>query len=206
MQLKQNLPYTVAFSQKTKVIVGLGNPGKKYENTRHNVGFAAVDYYSEKNNFSNWHKGRFDSYTNESIISNNKIILLKPLTYMNLSGDAIQKTLSYYKLSCTDMLVIYDDLTIPLGQIRTRNDGTAGGHNGIKSIIAHIGKEFPRLKIGIKNQLLNDMDQSDFVLAKFTKEEIQNIPNILSEASELINEFIFNGNLPTETRKIDVRR
>jgi PTH1 family peptidyl-tRNA hydrolase len=189
---------------KTRFIAGLGNPGKKYDRTRHNIGFEVIDYFAKHNGFNEWQISKFKALTCDSTIFNCKTILLKPQTFMNNSGESIQKIMAYYKLTMNDLLVVYDDLSIPFGQIRTRNDGTAGGHNGIKSIIKHIGKEFPRLKIGVKNQLLNDMDQSDFVVAKFTKEEVKNIPSIISEASELINEFIFSDNLPTETRKIDV--
>ncbi len=205
VQLKQNLPYTVSASVKTKLVVGLGNPEKKYEKTRHNFGFLAVEQYANNNNYDDWQEQtKFRALISENSFISTKVILVKPLTYMNLSGEAVQLIANYYKVNTPDILVVYDDLSLPFGHIRSRRGGQSGGHNGIKSLMNCLDNDFYRLKIGTKNSKLSNLDQSDFVLAKFTKAEESAIKAILSEVSEMINEFVFNSSITSDTRKVDV--
>ncbi len=153
-----------------KVVIGLGNPGKKYEGTRHNVGFMTIDKISEM-----WgipvQQAKFRALVGEGRIESERVLLVKPQTYMNLSGESVAEVLKFYKLEVDDILVIFDDLDLPAGQLRLREKGSAGGHNGMKSIIAHVGtQEFKRAKIGI-NRPLPGRSVSDYVLDDFSKAE-----------------------------------
>lgn len=168
------------------LIVGLGNPEEKYNNTRHNIGFEAVDYIAHKYNID-INRKKFKGVYGEGFIGNEKVILMKPTTYMNLSGECIREVIDFYKLSNEDILVIYDDISLDVGRIRIRPKGSAGGHNGIKSIINHLGTdEFSRIKIGVgqpKGDLVNH------VLGKFSKEENEVLEESL-EATKLATETI----------------
>ncbi|WP_394883250.1 aminoacyl-tRNA hydrolase [Clostridium baratii] len=168
------------------LIVGLGNPEEKYNNTRHNIGFEAVDYIADKYNID-INRKKFKGVYGEGFIGNEKVILMKPTTYMNLSGECIREVIDFYKLSNEDILVIYDDISLEVGRIRIRPKGSAGGHNGIKSIINHLGTdEFSRIKIGVgqpKGDLVNH------VLGKFSKEENEVLEESL-EATKLATETI----------------
>ena len=150
-----------------KLIVGLGNPGKDYDHTRHNTGYMTLDYFSEKYNATFKLDTKLEGFISTINIDGKKVILLKPTTYMNLSGNSISKVLNYYKIDVKDMLVIHDDLDLPVGAIRFRNHGSAGGHNGLKSIIAHVGERFNRCKVGIGKS----NDTISHVLGKFDKED-----------------------------------
>lgn len=169
-----------------KLLVGLGNIGTPYENTRHNFGFLYIDALFKKFNFDSFqNEKKFFGQIARGQIKNEKVILLKPETYMNLSGKAIVAVLGYYKLHPSDVWVFFDDVDLEFGQIRFREKGSSGGHNGIKSIISALGsEEFPRIKLGIKNQENPHISTSDFVLGKFTSEEKAIIPDILKEAME----------------------
>ena len=162
-----------------KLIVGLGNPGKEYINTRHNVGFYYLDNFANKYNLS--YKEKFNGEYIKTKINGEDIILLKPLTYMNLSGESVIKFVNYFKINKEDILVIHDDLDLEVGSIKLKENSSSGGHNGIKSIIELLNtKDFKRLKIGIgKNNLF---DTKDYVLGKFSEEE----KNILKENEEKI--------------------
>lgn len=168
------------------LIVGLGNPEEKYNNTRHNIGFEAVDYIADKYNID-INRKKFKGVYGEGFIGNEKVILMKPTTYMNLSGECIREVIDFYKLTNEDILVIYDDISLDVGRIRIRPKGSAGGHNGIKSIISHLGTdEFSRIKIGVgqpKGDLVNH------VLGKFSKEENEVLEESL-EATKLATETI----------------
>src|SRR5699024_1930673 len=151
-----------------KVIVGLGNPGKKYENTRHNIGFAAIDYIAEKEGI-NINTGKHKALVGSGYIDGVKVLLVKPQTFMNLSGESLRPIMDFYKLEPEDFLVIFDDIDLDVGRIRIRRKGSAGGHNGIKSIISHLGSmEFPRIKIGVGAKPPG-YDLADYVLGHFSK-------------------------------------
>ena len=169
-----------------KLIVGLGNPGKEYDKTRHNTGYMTIDYFAEKNNATFKLDTKLEGFISTININGNKVILLKPTTYMNLSGNSISKVLNYYKVDVKDMLIIHDDLDLEVGVIRFRNHGSAGGHNGLKSIIEHIGSSFNRCKIGISKS--NDV--INHVLSKFSKEEEILIDNAIVKVNDAINDFI----------------
>lgn len=159
------------------LIVGLGNPGNKYKNTRHNIGFEAIDSIANKYNID-VNRIKFKGEYGEGFIGSEKVILLKPTTYMNLSGESIREIVDFYKLTNEDILVIYDDISLDVGKLRIRKKGSAGGHNGIKSIISHLGTdEFSRIKIGVgqpKGDLVNH------VLGVFSKDELE----VLQESLE----------------------
>ena len=153
-----------------KVIVGLGNPTDQYKGTRHNVGYMAIDRIAEANRINiNQHK--FKAMVGSGFIGGSKVLLVKPLTYMNLSGESIRPIMDFYKLDLSDILVIYDDISLGVGQLRIRAKGSAGGHNGIKNIIAHLGGQvFPRIKVGV-GEKPPKYDLADYVLGHFSKAE-----------------------------------
>lgn len=170
-----------------KIIVGLGNPGKEYVNTRHNIGFMFVDEVAKTNNlsFSLDKSKRAELAT--GTIKGEKVVLVKPITYMNLSGEALRLVMDYYKVGVEDIIVIHDDLDLPTGKIRIRANGSSGGHNGLKSIIANIKtQEFKRIKIGIdkKGAVI------DYVLGKFSKMELDEISKVLFNASNIIDDYL----------------
>ncbi|KIY23435.1 MULTISPECIES: aminoacyl-tRNA hydrolase [Mesobacillus] len=153
-----------------RLFVGLGNPGRQYEQTRHNIGFEVIDELSKRWNIpldQAKHKGLYG----KGFVGGEKVILLKPLTYMNLSGESIRAMIDYYSIDIEELLLIYDDLDMPAGRIRLRPKGSAGGHNGIKSTIAHTGtQEFKRIRVGISRPT-NGMAITDWVLGRFSEEE-----------------------------------
>ena len=154
------------------IVVGLGNPGKKYENTRHNAGFLAINYISDKFGCET-KKEKFKAVTETLEYNNNKIILLKPQTYMNLSGESVLEAMNFYKLPAERVILIFDDVTLPVGKIRIRKNGSHGGQNGVKNILLlSKNNNFPRIKIGINNKPDDSWDLADWVLSKFTPEEI----------------------------------
>ncbi len=166
-----------------KLIIGLGNPGREYATTRHNIGFMAIDKLCSS------FKNKFNGLYGEVIINGEKIILLKPLSYMNLSGEVIRKYVDYYNIDIDDILVICDDLDMDVGKIRLRSKGSSGGHNGLKNIILHLGTDnFKRLKIGISNK--KDIDTKDYVLGKFNRDDKKIIDKSLDKINDIINDFI----------------
>lgn len=161
-----------------KLIVGLGNKGRKYKNTRHNVGFEIVEKISEELKIS-FKKGKGEYLIAEGYYRENGVLLMKPLTYMNNSGIAVVDAINRYKITYEDLLVLCDDLNLPLGKIRFRRKGYDGGNKGLQSIIYHIESiDFPRLRIGIKNENLTD-DYEYFVLSGFTKDEVKKAGEII---------------------------
>lgn len=165
------------------LIVGLGNPGKEYDGTRHNIGFESIDYIADKYNIE-LNRIKFKGVFGEGFINGKKVILLKPTTYMNLSGESIREVINFYKISNEEVIVIYDDISLEVGRLRIREKGSHGGHNGIKSIIANLGTDvFPRVKIGVgapKGNLVSH------VLGKFSDDEVE----ILKEAIKASNEAV----------------
>jgi PTH1 family peptidyl-tRNA hydrolase len=169
-----------------RLIVGLGNPEAKYHQTRHNIGFEAVDTLAQSWHFSWQEHRRFHGWFAEGLVAGQKIALLKPSTYMNRSGQAVRAVLDWYKLSPESLLVIYDDMDLPIGRLRLRLSGSAGGHNGMKSIISHIGGEhFPRLRLGIGKALDKTLTTSH-VLGRFTPEERPLVEQSLQLAVEAV--------------------
>jgi PTH1 family peptidyl-tRNA hydrolase len=172
------------------VIAGLGNPGKEYASSRHNAGYMAVEYLAGKLN-TKLNKLKFNSVYGDTSINGEKVMLVKPVTYMNKSGIAISEIVKFYKISTSNLIVIYDDIDIPLGALRIRPSGSAGTHNGMKSIVDSIGSEFPRIRIGIGRN--EEMDLADFVLQKFSRNEKDIVTPIIERAAEAAVEIIENG-------------
>ncbi len=149
------------------IIAGLGNPGKKYDGTRHNVGFCALDYLAAKENIA-VKKSRFQALCGEGVVDRKKVILLKPQTFMNLSGTSIVKAADYYDISPQNVIVLCDDVTLEPGILRIRTEGSHGGHNGLKSINTFIGTEYMRVRIGVGKKPHPDYDMADWVLGKLS--------------------------------------
>ncbi len=170
-----------------KLIVGLGNPGEMYENTRHNIGFILLDNYCKTLNII--FKEKFNGLFAKINLKGEDIIFLKPLTYMNLSGECVSKFAHYYKVEPHDILIIHDDLDMNFGRIKLKENGSSGGHNGIKNIIECLrSEEFKRLKFGISNNKL--IDTKDYVLGKFNEEEIEEIKNLSIKVNNILNDYV----------------
>lgn len=184
------------------LVVGLGNPGKEYDNTRHNVGFRCVDAFVYAHEaFGNWMVKRdLKCLITTATLGASRVIVIKPTTFMNLSGEAVQAVQNFYKTSPKDTVVVYDELDLTFGQIRLREQGSSAGHNGIKSIIQHTGEDFGRIRIGINNEQRAKNDEKDFVLKNFSKEEQAELPNLDREVTAVLTEWVYGGSLPTETR------
>lgn len=190
--------YTLGLN-KNLLIAGLGNVGKEYEDTRHNIGFRCVDAFATSQDFDPWvEKKDLKCLLTSKNIGNTRVILIKPTTLMNNSGEAIQAASHFYKIPAEQILVVHDELDIPFGQLRTRMGGSAAGNNGIKSAIQHIGEGFGRLRIGIKAP--TRMDMSDYVLARFDADEEQHLSALQKEVAAMLTEYIYGAGLTAETR------
>ena len=171
-----------------KMIVGLGNPGKEYEKTRHNVGFMLVDHYLLEHNIDKLHE-KFNGAYQKLIINDTEFIILKPLSYMNLSGEVVRKYSQYFKINPKDILIIHDDLDMPLGKIKLKSKGSSGGHNGIKNIIENMKtEEIPRFKVGIGKD--KNMNTKDYVIGKFDKSSLEKIEKIKVFSNDIIDDFL----------------
>ena len=170
-----------------KLVVGLGNIGKEYENTRHNMGFMLVDRYLKYRNINDKFKEKFNAMYIETTINNEKVMFIKPMTYMNNSGLAVNAFSNFYKISSDDILVISDDLDLDLGKFRLRSNGSSGGHNGLKNIISNLGTDkFKRLRVGISN---DKEDVTNYVLSKFSKKELNEIDNLFDILVKVIDDY-----------------
>jgi PTH1 family peptidyl-tRNA hydrolase len=179
-----------------KLIVGLGNPGAKYQGTRHNIGFAVLDELARRARVT------FDAAPVEALVArvrrmegvDEPVLLGKPLTFMNLSGEATGALLRYYKVEPADMLVVVDEVYLPLGKLRARAGGSAGGHNGLRSIIEHLGPSFPRLRVGVGlGESARGRDLADHVLARFEREEMPEVERMTARAADAAETFITSG-------------
>ena len=168
-----------------KLIVGLGNPGKEYENTRHNIGFFMVDSYLGS---VDW-KEKFNGLYYQTVISSEKVIFLKPCMYINLSGEVIRKYVDYFKIDISDIFIIHDDLDLDTGMYRLRATGRSAGHNGLKNIEKCLGtQEYKRLKIGISNN--KNIDTKDYVLGKISSDDMKEFNNISKTVNSIIEDFV----------------
>lgn len=193
--------YTVG-NGKNLLVVGLGNIGVEYAQTRHNIGFMAIDRYKESHDFDGWiEKKDLLCYQSTGMIGNTRVILIKPITMMNSSGEAVQKVQHFYKISESDTLVIHDELDIDFGTIRTRAGGSSAGHNGVKSLLEHLDEGFGRIRVGIGPKTPAKIDSADFVLKKFNDEQSALLPKILREVCALIDERTA-GKLPQQTSTV----
>lgn len=193
--------YTLGNS-KTLLIVGLGNVGRQYVHNRHNVGFMAVDRYRTSHELAEWiEKKDLRCYMSTGDVGGTRVILIKPTTLMNLSGEAVSAVQNFYKIDDIDTLVVYDELDVPFGTIRTRSGGGSAGHNGIKSLLQHTKDDISRVRIGIGPKSPEQMDTADFVLQNFSDEQQSSLEKILREACVLIDERT-TGILTEQTIKV----
>jgi PTH1 family peptidyl-tRNA hydrolase len=175
------------------LVVGLGNPGEQYENTRHNVGWRALDELAETANVP-VQKLKYKALTNTCTLGDSKVLLMKPVTFMNLSGEAVGQAARFYKLPAERVLVFSDDVSLPLGKLRIRTSGSAGGHNGLKSIIQHLGTDaFPRIKLGVGGKPSPDYDMADWVLGKFSPQDRKTIDEMVQKAAQAAAYYIQEG-------------
>ena len=182
------------------LVVGLGNPGKKYENTRHNTGFLVMDTLCREHGVS-CDRSRFRALTGEAVLGGKRVLLLKPQTFMNLSGEAVHEAAAFYKIPPERVLVIFDDISLPVGTLRIRAKGSSGGQNGVKNIIAQLGSEqFPRIKVGIGGKPHPDYDLADWVLSSFRPEEQESMQDVAKRASAAVSELIEHG-VPSAVQK-----
>ena len=175
------------------LVVCLGNPGDKYENTRHNVGFMVADELAERKSIP-VQRLKFKALTNTTQLGGAQVLLMKPVTYMNLSGEAVRQAADFYKVPPEHVLVVSDDVSLPVGRLRIRRGGSAGGHNGLKSIIQQLGTDqFPRLKVGVGEKPHPDYDLADWVLGKFVGEDKKAIDAAIKRAADAVECYIQDG-------------
>lgn len=174
------------------LVVGLGNPGKEYANTRHNAGFMAADEISRRFSFSTFRE-KFDGLVAEGNIGGEKVLLLKPQTYMNLSGNSVVKAAFFYKILPQNVIVIHDDMDLKLGQIKAKCGGSSGGHNGIKSIDSQISPNYNRIRIGVGHPEHQQNQVIDYVLSSFGREEKEILNQSIDTVADLIDILIKNG-------------
>ncbi len=193
--------YSVGLN-KSVLIVGLGNPGKEYNLTRHNIGFKCVEEFVASNDeMGEWIvKKDLKCLLSTGRMGDAKIFAIKPTTFMNLSGQAVEAVCNFYKIHPDNIVVIHDEIDIEFGQIRLRVGGSSAGHNGIKSITKSIGEDYGRIRIGIGPKTPSIIKSEDFVLQKFSKKELEELPNLIKEVNSILSEYIFGGKLPNETR------
>lgn len=208
MALFQNRPqtsdpvnYVTIGMNKTMLIVGLGNIGAEYDGTRHNIGFACVDSFAKTNSLDAWIlKKDLKCQISTGRIGEVRVYAIKPTTFMNLSGEAVQAVASFYRIPVENTVVVHDELDIDFGQLRLRVGGSAAGHNGIKSVSQHIGEDFARIRIGIGPKHPARIASEKFVLQAFSAEEQAQIANMTQEVNAVLSEFVYGGQLPNETR------
>ena len=175
------------------LVVGLGNPGPKYEWTRHNMGFLVIDELAEREKIP-VQKLKYRALTNTALIGGRSVLLLKPTTYMNLSGESVGEAARFYKIPPERVLVISDDVALPQGKLRVRRSGSAGGHNGLKNIISHLGSDqFPRIKVGVGGKPHPDHDMADWVLGKFTGQDRKVMEEAIARAADAVTLFLEQG-------------
>lgn len=201
-QVSDPVNYVTVGMNKTVLLVGLGNPGKEYDGTRHNIGFEVLDYFVQKSDdMSDWvAKKDLKCQMSDGRLGETRVIAIKPQTFMNNSGEAVQAVANFYKINPDNICVIHDEIDVNFGQIRTRVGGSSAGHNGIKSVISHIGDGFGRIRIGIGPKTPAQIDSADFVLKKFTKAQQEQFPALKKEATALLTEYIYGSQLPADTR------
>lgn len=193
--------YTLG-QNKTVLLVGLGNVGKEYAATRHNVGFMCIDAFVDRSEeMEQWvEKKDLKCYLSKGQMGEARVIAIKPTTMMNLSGQAVQAAANFYKIPLSQIVVMHDELDINFGQIRLRVGGAAAGHNGIKSVSQAIGEDYGRIRIGIGPKQPAQIDSADFVLQPFSQSQQEQLDNLTREATAILTEYIYGGQLPHETR------
>jgi PTH1 family peptidyl-tRNA hydrolase len=193
--------YTVGLN-KVVLVAGLGNPGKEYEQTRHNAGFMCIDEFVAKTDeMEDWiRKKDLKCLMSTGKVGDSRVIAVKPATFMNLSGEAVQAALNFYKVDPARVVVIHDELDIDFGQIRLRTGGSDAGHNGVKSVTQHIGEDYGRIRIGVGPKQPAAIKSEDFVLQKFSAAQQEQLPDMRREVVAILNEYLYGTGLPHETR------
>lgn len=213
MSLFQRMPqasnpinYTTVGLNKTLVLVGLGNPGAEYDGTRHNIGFACLDaFVAGTTEMSPWmQKKDLKCLMSTGQMGDTRVLAIKPTTYMNLSGEAVQAVTSFYKAQLEKTVVLHDELDVAFGQIRMRLGGSSAGHNGIKSVTQLLTDGYGRIRIGIGPKTPEQIDSADFVLQKFNKQEQSHMPELLRETNAVLSELVYGATLQAETRSFIV--
>lgn len=201
-EIGSRLSFTTYGMNKSLLIVGLGNPGKDYDGTRHNVGFFCLDEFAKKNEFPSWvNKTDMKCLYAMKTVGDTRVILCKPQTFMNLSGEAVQAIFHFYKLSLDQVIVVYDEIDVDFGQVRMRRGGSSAGHNGIKSLTKHLGSEdYGRVRVGIGPKTPEQIDSADFVLHKFSTKEQGDLPKLTREMNALLSEYAYGTPLTPDTR------
>lgn len=193
--------YTVGLN-KNILLVGLGNPGKEYDLTRHNVGFLCIDeFVSKTDEMQAWvQKKDLKCLLSNGRVGDTRVIAIKPTTFMNLSGEAVQAAANFYKIHPDNIAVIHDELDIDFGQIRLRAGGSSAGHNGIKSISQIIGEDYARIRVGVGPKTPAKIKSEDFILQKFSEVEQKQLPNLSKEVLAILSEYLYGAELPHDTR------
>lgn len=205
-QVGPTVQYYSLGQEKTILIVGLGNVGKQYEHSRHNIGFQCVDaLVSSQPDLNNWTSQRdLHCLLAKGRLGEASVIVIKPTTLMNRSGPAVQAVQGFYKIGLEHVIVVHDELDIPFGQIRLRVGGGSAGHNGITSVSDSIGEDYGRIRIGIGPKTPTEIDSADFVLQSFNPDEQMQLSNLTKEVTAILTEYIYGGLLPHETRSFIV--
>lgn len=201
-QTSAPISYTTVGLNRNLMIIGLGNPGKEYDLTRHNIGFMCVDnFVSKQSEMGQWiDKKDLKCQLSTGQLGDTRVLAVKPTTFMNLSGEAVQAISHFYKIPLEQIVVLHDELDIDFGQIRMRTGGSAAGHNGIKSVSKMIGEDYGRIRIGIGPKNPPQIDSADFVLQKFSSEEQSHLGELSREANAIISELAYGSPLNAETR------
>ncbi len=196
------MQYYTLGQNKAVLITGLGNPGKEYEGTRHNIGFEAVDAFVAASELGPWvNKKDLKCEMASGRLGDTQVIAIKPTTFMNLSGEAAQAVAHFYKIPVDRIVAVYDEVDINFGQVRLRTGGSSAGHNGVKSLIQHLGENFGRVRVGIGPKQPEQMDSADFVLARFSNDQQKQVKNLTRETNAILSEYAYgDGQLPQETR------
>jgi PTH1 family peptidyl-tRNA hydrolase len=201
-QIGDSIQFYSTSLNKSRLIVGLGNPGNEYDRTRHNIGFACLDAFVAQNDeMASWIiKKDLKCLISTGRIGTIQVFAIKPTTFMNLSGEAVQAVASFYKLNPDNTVVVHDELDVNFGQIRLRNGGSSAGHNGLKSIMHHYSEDFGRIRIGIGPKKPEQIDSADFVLQKFSESEQPQLANLFQETNAILSEYLYGDQLPADTR------
>jgi PTH1 family peptidyl-tRNA hydrolase len=201
-QVSDPVNYITVGLNKTVLLVGLGNPGKEYDGTRHNIGFECIDAFVRANSdMGGWvEKKDLKCLQSSGQLGQTRVLAIKPTTFMNLSGEAVEAAVNFYKIPAEQIVVVHDELDVDFGNIRTRLGGSSAGHNGIKSVTAAVGENYGRVRIGIGPKKPAQIDSADFVLQKFSTKELAEIPALTREVNAILSEYVFGSQLPQETR------
>jgi PTH1 family peptidyl-tRNA hydrolase len=201
-EIGDRISFTTYGMNKSLLLVGLGNPGSEYNGTRHNIGFACLDEFARKNEFPSWvNKTDMKCLSAVKTVGDTRVVLCKPTTFMNLSGEAVQAIAHFYKIPPANIIVVHDEIDVDFGQIRMRLGGSSAGHNGVKSVTKLLGSdEYGRVRVGIGPKKPDQIDSADFVLQAFSTKEQAAIPKLTREVTAILSEYAYGTPLTPDTR------